>query len=348
MNIIKGRDKEAKLIRQANRAAAMGRLMLGEFKSWQDFLMADMIELEKLPRRRLKSGNADVRSRLTSEIRSFCSKNFLGMDEVKLSRLYEEVKASRGLEMPLLEFEESFASINPKALYGCPKHLTVCISLWGLQFRFPEDEISRDVLQGLSIAKTALDELTQYEAKPHSQLADAKGRISELIQVRNFSVRAVIMNCFNLMEAYLNGISWDYTKECNISDLSETKKKLLKDTQGTLFRDKLIKYPKEITGNELWDDTDLEIDKFLKTVKPFRDSLVHPSPFPAPEKHGGYDKLQKFYDLDFDKALDTACLLASLLKRIHYHIKDKVGELPRWLMGFDDAILKMDKSRSKK
>lgn len=71
---LSGREREAKMIRQANRAAAVGRLMLGEFNSWQEFLEADVLDLENLPRRQLKSGKTDVKRRLYSEIKSFCSK----------------------------------------------------------------------------------------------------------------------------------------------------------------------------------------------------------------------------------------------------------------------------------
>jgi hypothetical protein len=48
-----GRDKEASIIRQANRAAAVGRLMLGEMRHWAEFLEAGRIDLISLPRRQL-------------------------------------------------------------------------------------------------------------------------------------------------------------------------------------------------------------------------------------------------------------------------------------------------------
>lgn len=343
MKIVTGREKEVRLIRQANRAAAMGRLMLGRFNSWQDFLMADMIDLDGLPRRKLKTGSADVKARLTSEIKRFCSKNFKGMDEVKLSRLYERVKELRGLELSLLEFEKEFSCLNPQVLHGCPRHLTVCISLWGLQLQYPEDQLSRDVLKGLAMAKTAVAGLKQYESQQHAQLTGAREKISEFIQERNFAVRAVVTSCFNLLESYLNGISWDYMQSCDLLELSITKKKLLEDTSSANLRDKLIRYPEIITNKKLWDDTDPDVHNFLKVVKPFRDSLVHPSPFPAPEKFGGYDKLRKFYNLDFDTALETARLLGRLLKRIHSHIDNKICDLPRWLMDFNRALGEMER-----
>ncbi len=139
---LSGREKEARLIRKANRAATVGRLMLGEINTWQEFLQADVLELENLPRRQLRSGKSDVKKRLTPEIKKFYSRNFSRMTNSKLSLLYEDIKAFRGLEIPLKEFEEKYASVKPSVLKGNPAHLTVTISLWGLQFKFPEDELT--------------------------------------------------------------------------------------------------------------------------------------------------------------------------------------------------------------
>ncbi|MBT3322260.1 MAG: hypothetical protein HN392_08235 [Anaerolineae bacterium] len=69
---LSGREREANLIRRANRAAAVGRLMLGEFYSWNQFLEADSVDLVSLPRRMLKSGLRDIKARLSQEIGAFC------------------------------------------------------------------------------------------------------------------------------------------------------------------------------------------------------------------------------------------------------------------------------------
>lgn len=338
MKIITGREREARLIRQANRAAAVGRLMLGQCDSWHAFLEADSIVLEDLPRRKLKSGSADVKARLTSEIRRFCAQNFVSMNETDLSNLYESVKAFRGLELSLFEFEERFSKINPKVLHGCPRHLTVCISLWGLQFKFPEEQISKDILKGLEMAKNALSILKHHEVKTHPQLTNMRNKLTELIQEKSFSIRAVVTSCFNLVEAYLNGLAWDYVQTHGTEELSMRKKKLLEDTSLASTRDKIIKYPDIITGKPLWQETDKEVEIFINIIKPFRDSLMHPSPFLAPAQFGGYDKLRLFYRIDYNTALDAATLLASLLKRIHMHVYGPENEIPTWLMEFQNTI----------
>jgi|GEM_PF-1602636 len=111
MAVRSGRQREINRIRIANRAAAVGRLMLGDFDTWQDFLQADMHILENIPRRNLKSGKFDVQQRLSPEIERFCNQNFQEMTESNFSKLYEDVKAFRGIEMPLSEFEKCIGQI---------------------------------------------------------------------------------------------------------------------------------------------------------------------------------------------------------------------------------------------
>ena len=101
---IKGRDKEALIIRNANLACAAGRLLLGEISTWQDFLQTETVDYSSLPRKQLKSGKFDVKKNLKNRIDGFCKSNFSSMTQMKLVSLYEELKAHRNLEIPYTEF----------------------------------------------------------------------------------------------------------------------------------------------------------------------------------------------------------------------------------------------------
>ncbi len=338
MVVKSGREREAKLIRQANRAVAVGRLMLGEFDNWHDFLHADILDLENLPRRNLKSGSADVKNRLSAEIKKFCAQNFRGMDGNKLSELYEEIKAYRGMELPLSEFEKRFAPLQPKVLAGRPKHLTICISLWGLQFKFPEEDIAKDLAEAIRLVSEAHTGLKEYATKPHHQLLSNRSQVSALTREKSFAARTVVICCFNLIESYLNGLAWDHVQTFGTANLSNQKKKLLEDTASVTIRDKLLKYPEILTGQKLWDESDQELEGFISTVKPYRDSLVHPSPFSAPVKFGGYDKLRLFYRVDHDTSVLTTNLLVNLLKRIHQHVYGEKQTLPDWIIDLEAKV----------
>jgi len=336
--ISSGREREARLINQANRAAAVGQLMLGELNNWQQFLEADTVDLISLPRRNLKGALADVRVRLSKEIKRFCSYNFLDMDEKKLSMLYEEIKKYRGMEIPLPEFEEIYSPIRREVLKGNPAHATVCISLWGLQFKFPEDELSRDLITALHLISEAHTNLKGYYSKPHIKLKKDRQEISISIRKRMFAARSSVLCCFNLLEAYLNGLAWDYMQTRDTSSLSNRSRKLLEDSTSTTIRDKLSKYPEIISGRKLWTEPDKELDKFVDILKPYRDSLVHPSPFMTPQKFGGYDKLRLFYRVDDDTAVTTVILLIQIIRRIHKHIQQDSIAIPAWVSDLESEV----------
>lgn len=338
MSQLTGRKREADRIRRANRAAAVGNLMLGKLNSWEKFLEPDIVDLEKLPRRQLKSGVSDINERLLPEIEEFCRRNFHDMDVQKLSLLYEEIKEFRGIESPLKEFEKKYGKIRREVLKGNPNHLTLSISLWGLKFQFPEDEITKDILTALDIVVQSQDQIKNYKGVSHRKLEANINHIASLMRQEKFSSRSIVLSCFNLIEAYLNGLAWDYLEKTDLRKLSNTKQKLLKDTNQTPIRDKLRKYPAVIAGKELWEDNDQLLESFIDTIKPFRDSLVHPSPFSAPLNFGGYDKLRLFYRVDYDTALMSVDIVVKIIKRIHAHVYSSETTLPKWIQDLEFGI----------
>jgi hypothetical protein len=334
MQKISGREREIKRIIQANQASAVGKLMLGEFKGWDEFLEPDTLNFNDLPRRYLKSGSYDVKKRLSAELRRFCNRNFHNMDIPILSMLYLEIKKHRGLELPLNEFEQKFAKIRDEVLKGSPQHLTVKISLWGLQFLFPENQFVKDIIEAYKIASKSEKEIMKYQEFSHQELIQDREKLQVFLRTKFFAVRAGMLSCFHLLEAYLNGISWDFLRDLSI-DLSNRKRKLLEDSTQVSIKDKLLKYPEIISGVKPWAESDADVEGLMSNMKPYRDSLVHPSPFSAPEKFGGYDKLRLFYRIDFDTLEASIELLTRILKRIHFHIHPESRILPKWLTELD-------------
>ncbi len=200
------------MIRRANRAAAVGRLMLGETRHWVEFLEADRVDLAALPRRQVKSGKADIKRRLSAELEVFCERNFKGMTLQRLSDMYEEIKAFRGMEMQLPEFERRFAPVRAEVLRGNPAHLTISVSLWGLQFRVPEEELAKDIVEAAELATASHEQLTEFGRNAQAALLRDRIKIGSLFRRKMFAARSGVMACFNLMEAYLNGIAWDYLR----------------------------------------------------------------------------------------------------------------------------------------
>jgi len=315
----------------------VGRLILGQLGTWEEFLRVDLEDLESLPRRNIKAGAADVRKRLSKEVKSFCSRNFVGMGEANLSDLYEEVKAHRGLEMPLPDFQVKFAKVKDAVLKGQPRHSTVVISLWGLQFKYPESLLAKDVLESLGLIREANSKLTPHDKQPHSWVKSNKAKIAQLIRRRESASRMCLLSCFNLVEAFLNGLAWDFSRSPEIESklLSNKDRNLLKDGP---VGDKIRKYPRIISGSSLWDGNDDLVRGFMDCVKPFRDSLVHASPFSDPDRYGGRDKLEHLYRIDDEKAKEAAQISVEIIEKVFRHIKGSRMPLPDWLKELSEAL----------
>ncbi len=312
--------------------------MLGEFREWSDFLEPDTRDLVAMPRRELKALEENAKRRLKSEIDKFCKANFDGMTVERLDQLYEAIKAHRGLEIPLPTFETEFAPFRSRALPGTPRHATVVISLWGLQFWFPEDHLAKDLVLALTDAETAMNSLDPHYKAPHLHLVEAKDEIAELIRRRHYAARSGLLTAFNLVECYLNSKAWEYLRGDAVDpSLSTRQRKLLEDTWGTKFRDKLLKYPGIIGGKPLSNDIKESAEEFLRVVKPFRDSLVHPSPFEAPEHFGGYDKLRMVYRTDVDTLFLATAMVVALVEQFQDHIGQ--GAVP-WLSNIRGTLEK--------
>ncbi len=328
---MRGRDRDARAIREANCAAAVGRLMLGEVTSWNEYVSVGRRELHALPRKRLKAGSVDVKLRLNSEIDDFCRKNFRGMTIKKLAGLYDQVQPPYGLKAPLVEFEERVAKLNDVVTKHCPKHATVSISLWGLQFEFPEDHLSKDLRLHVRNAREANESLKKMRGKSHALLLRDQSNIATLHQQLLASVRASLFSCHSLMEAYFNGLGWEFLRvNGNNTALSEKQRKFLAGEEGTL-RKKVAEFPVIISGKSRGIEYEKSIGILFDVLKPFRDSIAHPSPFSAPEKFGGYDKLSKLYEADYPLAELALTLTCDVLTKAHEHIRGSKVPIPAWL-----------------
>lgn len=330
-----GRDKEALSIQIADKASVIGRLMLGEISNWEEFLKPSTIDYANLPRRQLKAGHADIKIRLQKEIKAFYSQNFVGFDDEAILALYSDIMSARGLEIPLTEFERKYGKIKREVLKGSPPHLTVSISLWGLKFLFPEDILAKDILAALDILKESKEKTKTYQSKPHSIIKKETSEFLPHIRRIEFTQRAIVLSCFNLMESYLNGLAWDYCQSNDLNSLSNRKAKLLTDTSTASIRDKITKYPAIIIGR---DEVAIDgVNEFLDVIKPFRDSLVHPSPFSAPEKFGGYQKLKKLYELNYHVSIMAVAATVLVINGI-VELVEGSQKSPEWLSKIEDWL----------
>jgi hypothetical protein len=161
--------------------------------------------------------------------------------------------------------------------------------------------------------------------------------ISGLLRRRAFNQRIALIVCFNLVEAYVNGIAWEHVQQVGVESLSKNHREVLVEAKPVNTIKKLMKVPRIVArrGEGPLHQSREPLKSFLEIVKPFRDSVVHASPFDAPDKFGGYNKLTKRYELDIvvvDVAVNTSL---AIIGTIHLFL-DREGDVPSWVLGRDD------------
>jgi len=306
--------------------------MLGELDGPMKWIYYDQY-LDK-PRREIQAGKAYLRENLRGEIAKFCNKNFQGVKPIDLAHLYEPLYARGSIwRLPFTEFAELLGQLRLGVLRGAPLHSTISLSPWGLQTEYPEMHLVKDLALAFKAIVEIDHELGEYKNVPwyKAKKEETKRQVADLQRRAAFHRRTCVLSCFNLTEAYINGLAWEYVQINDISSLSKNKQKILTEGQASII-EKLIKIPQIVAGKSpgpLEKDSE-PLLTFRDTIKPFRDSIVHASPFAAPERFGGYEKLSKIYELNFDTVQKTVEMTMHVIGAIHKFVGGK-GLLPNWI-----------------
>ena len=338
-----GRQRDVDEIVMYERAAEVGRLLLGDLKGPMQWIYYDQY-LGK-PRKELQARKHSIRAYLGTEIGKFCRRNFEDVKPGDLARLYEPLYARGSVwRLPLSEFIEELGVPKEGVLRGAPLHATVSISyLWGLQTEYPEMHLVRDLALSLNAVIAAERELEEYERISKSEAKLKQKELAALQGHGAFNKRMCILSCFNLVEAYVNGLAWEYVHTHDISLVSKGDQEALteKDKNGkdrlVNIVDKLIKIPR-IVAHQQYGPLDRmrePLKTFIETVKPYRDSIVHASPFSAPENFGDYDKLSKLYELSLDTVKKAVSNTLAIISQIH-QFTGADNDLPEWVYPKND------------
>jgi hypothetical protein len=335
MRMKTGRDREVDAIVAHDRAVEVANLLMGKLNRKMRRIFPE--DYRSLPRRNLRSGKASLGDGRADELEGFCKRNF-GTSKVEhLARLYERIyQHGSQLRLPMKEFAELIGVPQGDVFRGAPRHATACISPWGLQTEYPEMHLVRDMAVAFNSAVTLDAEIKEHEGTSWAKAKQEETRIdlADLQTRAAFNRRMCVLSCFNLIEAYINGIAWDFTESQDISGLSKNKQDVLTSWQASIL-DKVVKIPQIVTGGSpgpLSQDKD-PLKTFTEIIKPFRDSIVHASPFSAPTRFGGYDKLSKVYELKLETVRTTVDLTVEIIARIHQFVGGDSGKdnLPQWM-----------------
>jgi len=301
----RARSKEARDIAEFEKSVEVARLMLGKLHA--PMRRISERDYEHLTRKQLKSGKYSIRREEGEEARAFYRRNFKGRGLQSLAKLYDRlIDNGSQLRLALTEFIALVGEPKAGVLKDVPLHATVDINLWGMQFEYPEMHLAKDLCVACNDLLEAEEKSKEWEQRQFSELRRDRDEVAQLQRRIHFSCRSIVLGCFHLVEAYFNGLAWEYVQLNDVSELSARRRKLL-DTGKTNTIEKIKKYPPIVCGREGdWLSGDSETFLiFRDIVKPFRDSIVHASPFATPEQFGGYDKLSKIYELSTETALSA-------------------------------------------
>lgn len=327
-----GRDREAAEVVHLRRAAEVGRLMLGELNEpLRPIQQADYVAKT---RRELKAEVTAVRAALGNELQKFCRQNFVNVEPEDLAALYDDILTHQSeYRLPLQDFISRVGKFHPGVLKGAPAHATVHLSLWGLQTEFPEMHLARDLVVAYNDALDAQRKAQAYEGVSwrHAKDEMVRGQLAAVLRRAKYSMRMCLLSCFNLTEAFINGIAWEFITATDVAPLSKNQHDLLTKGQASLL-DKLVKIPAIVKGQNpgpLAHDQD-PLLTFRELVKPFRDSIVHASPFSAAQRFGGYDKLARVYELEMPTVTTAVDLTLRIIGIIHEFL-NRESPLPTWV-----------------
>lgn len=318
------RGREVSEIVNYRRAAVVGQLLLGELNGPLPFITPDTYR--DLPRREIKAELSHLRAILRGEIRRFCLTNFEDLSPTDLAKMYEPLYEHGGVwNVPLVEFITRFGRPRRGVLRGAPLHATVCLSPWGLQTESPEHHLVNDIVVAFNTVLRLENKLKVYEGQPWSKAKQpkAKEEIGNFVRGTLASRRFCILACFNLVEAYINGVAWDYVNLHGITSLPQRKRNVFTEEERPVgIVEKLVKVPTVVRGDThgpLHETRD-PLKTFVEVIKPYRDSIVHASPFAVPERFGGYNKLNKLYSLDTVTVIAAVDNTFQLLKVISEYV----------------------------
>ena len=335
--VMQGREKEVAEIVRLKRAAAVGRLMLGELDG--PLPAIDLEDYAHIPRRELREEVKALRDYLKKELLKFCRRNFRDVGPRDLANLYEDIFSHNSdFSLPLQEFVQRIGELQADVLNGAPAHATVHLSPWGLQTEYPEMYLARDLALAYNDALDAHRKESDHgRVRWHrAKGEDFRNHLATTQSRKKYAMRMCLLSCFNLTEAFINGVAWGFVQSHDITVLSNKKQELLTQGKPSLV-EKLLKIPVIVRGGDkapLAKEVD-PLATFLDLVKPFRDSIVHASPFSAPERFGGYDKLERVYELDMPTVKQAVGLSLDIVNRIHKFL-DRESDTPAWMPVRDD------------
>lgn len=311
------------------KALVTSRLLLGDIDDWRVFEQERDTAGKIANRHAARSVSTQIgRSyrELSTETKKFISQNFIHCDYSDLARLCDAIETGIGLNLRLDEFEKAFFRLAEPVKRRFPFYAHVSISVWGLQFEYPEHHFLQDLdagLDDLEETRLRLAALGVTDANMKSKRDD----IMPLISREKFISRSIISASFSLVEAFLSGLFFTalHTKavgrlHCDDEFLSYADKKESAALKGRLER--IVRFASLGKADGRSDP----FKSFIQIGKRYRDAIHHTTPFGRNDLQAG-QRLLSLYEIKSSVA--DLCALLSL---------DSVIAISNWIYGDDTEV----------
>ena len=262
---------------------------------------------------------------LSAETRKFITRNFARCDYNELARLCDAVNPGLGLYLRLDEFEKSFFALAEPVRRRFPFYAHVSISIFGLQFEFPEHHFLNDLdaaFEDLKETRQRIDDLGATGQTMKSRRND----IAPLISREKFISRSMVSASFSLVEAFLSGLFFTALSTHALGSLhcDEDLLKYVKNKdKGATLKDRIDRIVMFASPGHANGQSD-PFRTLIEVGKRYRDAIHHTTPFGLRDADVG-ERLLALYKVKADVAV--LCTLLSL---------DSVLTLSQWIYGRED------------
>jgi hypothetical protein len=311
------------------KAVVVARLLMGDFDSWEIFARERATTDQIRNRQVARSVAAQIGKSykgLSGETQKFISANFERCDYSDLAKLCDAVRVGHGVYQRMDDFEREFFPLAERIRDRAPFHAHVSISIWGLQFEFPEHHFLRDLEIGLASLREielCLDKFQKLEVEPKLH----REEVADLVGRERFLSRSVVSAAFSLVEAYLCGLFLvaAHTRTIGMLKCDEIFQKYVKDNEeraplkGRL--DQMVRFVSK--GHKCGRDEPFK--SFIEVGKRYRDAIHHTTPFGRKDIEPG-GRMVSLYEINSDLALKCAQLSS-----------ETVLTISRWAYGDPDA-----------
>ena len=312
------------------KAMVAARLLLGDFDDWGAFQQERETASKIINRRIARSVSAQIGrkyKKLSLETWGFLSENFLRCDYKDLSILCDAIPVGIGIYERLDEFESHFFPLADKVKSRFPFYAHVSISLYGLQFEFPEHHFLQDLdssIKELTKVRTALSEYKNTRKITKEQ----RDSVGEIISRDKFLSRIIISASFSLLESFLSGLFFTALQKENIGSVScdEDFLNFSRRKESASLRHRLDKVVTFLSNGKKSINHEPFIS-FIEEGKRYRDAIHHTTPFERKEIEAG-GRLLSLYKIDGDTALQIAL-----------HSLDAILEISCWLHPNSDSTV---------